>query len=158
MKLLFCERNLFMQRNIEDALTHMDIDFRCVSYVFNDPNRDDFYASRLRHFLSEDTYDAVLSVNAVPVIADVCHDMGISYLAWCYDACWEFSRTDIFYYPTTYIFHFDRRSCEDYKRCGYSNVFHMPFGRKLPQARSALCLRRTGGILSVFCLFSWFHV
>ena len=126
MKLLFCERNLFMQRDIEDALTRMGIDFRCVSYVFNDPNRDDFYASHLRHFLSEDTYDAVLSVNAVPVIADVCHDMGIPYLAWCYDACWEFSRTDIFYYPSTYIFHFDRRSCEDYKQCGYPNVFHMP--------------------------------
>lgn len=42
MKLLFCERNLFMQRDIEDALTRMGIDFRCVSYVFNDPNRDDF--------------------------------------------------------------------------------------------------------------------
>ena len=126
MKLLFCERNLFMQRDIEDALTHMGIDFRCVSYVFNDPNRDDFYASHLRHFLSEDTYDAVLSVNVAPVIADVCQDMGIPYLAWCYDACWEFSRTDIFYYPTTYIFHFDRRSCEDYKQCGYSNIFHMP--------------------------------
>ena len=53
MKLLFCERNLFMQRDIEDALTRMGIDFRCVSYVFNDPNRDDFYASHLRHFLSE---------------------------------------------------------------------------------------------------------
>ena len=130
MKLLFCERNLFMQRDIEDALTRMGIDFRCVSYVFNDPNPDDFYASHLRHFLSEDTYDAVLSVNAVPVIADVCHDMRIPYLAWCYDACWEFSRTDIFYYPSTYIFHFDRRSCEDSLRILLDFVTHPYFTKE----------------------------
>lgn len=126
MKLLFCERNLFMQKDIEEALTRMGIFFRCVSYVFENPDEDDFFAEHLRHFLTEDSYDAVLSVNLVPVIADVCHDMGIPYLAWCYDACWEFSRSDIFYYPTTYIFHFDRRSCEDYKQCGYPHVFHMP--------------------------------
>lgn len=126
MKLLFCERNLFMQRDIEEALIRMEIDFRCVSYVFENPDNDDFYYSHLQSFLTEDHYDAVLSVNLVPVIADVCHDMNIPYLAWCYDACWEFSRSDIFYYPTTYIFHFDRRSCEDYKQSGYPNVFHMP--------------------------------
>lgn len=126
MKLLFCERNLFMQKDVEDALSVMGISFRCVSYVFEDPNNDDFYATHLHNFLSEDSYDAVLSINLVPVIADVCHDMNIPYLAWCYDACWEFSREDIFFYPTTYIFHFDRRSCEDYIQCGYANVFYMP--------------------------------
>lgn len=99
MKLLFCERNLFMQKDIEEALKRMNIDFRCVSYVFEDPNHDDFYISHLRHFLSEDAYDGVLSVNVVPVIADVCHDMGIPYLTWCYDACWEFSRTAHFSLP-----------------------------------------------------------
>lgn len=126
MKLLFCERNLFMQRDIEEALSNMGIDFRCVSYIFSDPDQDEFFYSHLRSFLTEDRYDAVLSVNLVPVIADVCHEMGIPYLAWCYDACWEFSRSDIFYYPTTYIFHFDQRSCDDYKQCGYANVYHMP--------------------------------
>lgn len=126
MKILFCERNLFMQKDIEEAFTRMGIDFRCASYVFKNPDSDDFYCSHLRHFLREDIYDAVFSINLVPVIADVCHEMNIPYLAWCYDACWEFAREDIFFYPTTYIFHFDRRSCEDYKQCGYPNVFHMP--------------------------------
>ena len=69
MKLLFCERNLFMQRDIEEALTRMGIFFRCVSYVFENPDEDDFFAEHLRHFLTEDSYDAVLSVNLVPVIA-----------------------------------------------------------------------------------------
>ena len=118
MKILFCEYNLFMQRDVEEAFTRMRIDFRCDS--------DDFYCSHLRHFLTEDTYDAVFSVNLIPVIADVCHEMNIPYLAWCYDACWAFTREDIFFYPTTFIFHFDRRSCEDYRQSGYPNVFHMP--------------------------------
>lgn len=126
MKILFCEYNLFMQRDVEEAFTRMDIDFRWASYVFESPDSDDFYCSHLRRFLTEDVYDAVFSVNLVPVIADVCHEMGIPYLAWCYDACWAFAREDILFYPTTFIFHFDRRSCEDYIQCGYPNVFHMP--------------------------------
>lgn len=126
MKILFCEYNLYMQRDVEEAFTRMGIDFRCASYVFDNRDADDFYCSHLRHFLTEDVYDAVFSVNLIPVIADVCHEMGIPYLAWCYDACWAFTREDILFYPTTFIFHFDRRSCEDYKQCGYPHVFHVP--------------------------------
>lgn len=126
MKILFCEYNLFMQRDVEEAFTRMGIDFRCASYVFKNADSDDFYCTHLRRFLTEDTYDAVFSVNLIPVIADVCHEMSIPYLAWCYDACWAFTREDILFFPTTFIFHFDRRSCEDYRQCGYPNVFHMP--------------------------------
>lgn len=126
MKILFCERNLFMQKDIEEAFLRMGIEFRCASYVFESPDHDDYYCTHLRNFLTEDCYDAVFSVNLIPVVGDVCHEMDIPYLAWCYDACWEFAREDIFFYPTTYIFHFDRRSCEDYKQAGYPNVFHMP--------------------------------
>lgn len=126
MKILFCERNLFMQRDIEESFTRMGINFRCASYVFANPDSDDYYCTHLRRFLTEDSYDAVFSVNLAPVIADVCYEMNIPYIAWCYDACWEFAREDIFFYPTTYIFHFDRRSCEDYKQAGYPHVFHMP--------------------------------
>lgn len=126
MKILFCERNLFMQKDIEEALSRMGISFRCASYVFETPDHDDYYCTHLRNFLTEDCYDAVFSVNLIPVAADVCHEMNIPYIAWCYDACWEFSREDIFFYPTTYIFHFDKRSCEDYRQTGYPNVFHMP--------------------------------
>lgn len=126
MKILFCERNLYMQKDVEEAFSLMGIDFRCASYVFENPDVDDYYCTHLRQFLTEATYDAVFSINLVPVIADVCHDMNIPYIAWCYDACWEFSREDIFFYPTTHIFHFDRKSCEEYQQAGYPNVFHMP--------------------------------
>ena len=126
MKLLFCERNALMQHDMKEALTQLGIFYRCASYVFPNPDSDDYYCSHLRSFLNEDTYDAVFSFNFIPVIADVCHDMDLPYLCWTYDAGWEFQRTDALFYPTNYIFHFDKRACESYQKSGYRNIIHMP--------------------------------
>lgn len=126
MKLLFCQRNLLMQRDMEEALTHMNIFFRCASYIFTNTDSDDYYCSHLRSFLLEDNYDAVFSFNFIPLIADVCHEMSIPYIVWTYDAGWEFRRLDALFYPTNYLFHFDRRACRDYKEAGYSHISHMP--------------------------------
>ena len=76
MKLLFCQRNLLMQRDMEETFQRMGIFFRCASYVFSNTDSDDYFCSHLRHFLTEDCYDAVFSFNFIPLIADVCR-MGV---------------------------------------------------------------------------------
>ncbi len=144
MKLLFCERNMLMQRDMEDAFTQLGITFRCASYVFQNPDSDDYYCTHLRHFLTEDAYDAVFSINFIPVIADVCHEMELPYLCWNYDAGWEFHRTDALFYPTNYIFHFDKKACETYQKAGYRNIIHMPLAvntRRLDAMQSTAEIR-----------------
>ncbi|MCI5493792.1 MAG: DUF3880 domain-containing protein [Lachnospiraceae bacterium] len=144
MKLLFCERNMLMQRDMEDAFTQLGITFRCASYVFQNPDYDDYYCTHLRHFLTEDAYDAVFSINFIPVIADVCHEMELPYLCWNYDAGWEFHRTDALFYPTNYIFHFDKKACETYQKAGYRNIIHMPLAvntRRLDAMQSTAEIR-----------------
>ena len=144
MKLLFCERNMLMQRDMEDAFTQLGITFRCASYVFQNPDSDDYYCTHLRHFLTEDAYDAVFSINFIPVIADVCHEMELPYLCWNYDAGWEFHRTDALFYPTNYIFHFDKKACEIYRKAGYRNIIHMPLAvntRRLDAMQSTAEIR-----------------
>ena len=126
MKLLFCQRNLLMQRDMDEAFQRMGIFFRCASYVFSNTDHDDYFCSHLRSFLTEDRYDAVFSFNFIPLIADVCHDMDIPYISWCYDAGWEFKRLDALFYDTSYVFHFDKRACETYQAYGYPHIFHMP--------------------------------
>ncbi len=144
MKLLFCERNMLMQQDMEDAFTQLGITFRCASYVFQNPDSDDYYCTHLRHFLTEDAYDAVFSINFIPVIADVCHEMDLPYLCWNYDAGWEFHRTDALFYPTNYIFHFDKKACETYQKAGYRNIIHMPLAvntRRLDAMQSTAEIR-----------------
>ena len=144
MKLLFCERNMLMQQDMEDAFTQLGITFRCASYVFQNPDSDDYYCTHLRHFLTEDAYDAVFSINFIPVIADVCHEMELPYLCWNYDAGWEFHRTDALFYPTNYIFHFDKKACETYRKAGYRNIIHMPLAvntRRLDAMQSTAEIR-----------------
>ncbi len=126
MKLLFCERNALMQHDLKEALIQLGISYRCASYVFSNPDSDDYYCSHLSQFLKEDAYDAVFSFNFIPVIADVCYELDVPYIVWNYDAGWEFNRTDALFYPTNHIFHFDKKACEVYKQMGYSNIVHMP--------------------------------
>ncbi len=144
MKLLFCERNMLMQQDMEEAFTQLGITFRCASYIFQNPDSDDYYCTHLRHFLTEDAYDAVFSINFIPVIADVCHEMELPYLCWNYDAGWEFHRTDALFYPTNYIFHFDKKACETYQKAGYRNIIHMPLAvntRRLDAMQSTAEIR-----------------
>lgn len=111
---------------MEQALIRMQIGFRSASYIFTNTDSDDYYCSHLRNFLTEDNYDAVFSFNFIPIIADVCHEMHLPYIAWNYDAGWEFLREDALFYPTNYIFHFDKRACKDYISNGYKNIIPMP--------------------------------
>lgn len=126
MKILFCQRNLLMQYDMEDALNRLGIEYRCASYVFSNTDTDDRFCEHLRYFLKEDNYDAVFGFNFIPIIADVCHELSIPYISWTYDAGWEFSRRDALFYDTNYIFHFDGKACEEYKKSGFRHIYHMP--------------------------------
>lgn len=126
MKLLFIERNALMQQDMEYCLQQLNISYRIASYVFSDTDHDPYFTEHLRHFLTEDGYDAVFSFNFIPVIADVCYDRSMPYISWCYDAGWECHRKDAFNYPTNFIFHFDKKACEEYQKDGLNRVFYQP--------------------------------
>lgn len=126
MKLLFIERNALMQPDMESCLQQLNIFYRVASYVFYDTDHDPYFTEHLRHFLTEDGYDAVFSFNFIPVIADVCYDMSVPYISWGYDAGWECHRKDAFNYPTNFIFHFDKKACEEYQKNGFTRVFYQP--------------------------------
>ena len=126
MKLLFIERNALMQQDMESCLQQLNISYRVASYVFHDTDHDPYFTEHLQHFLTEDGYDAVFSFNFIPVIADVCYDRSVPYISWGYDAGWECHRKDAFNYPTNFIFHFDKKACEEYQKSGLNRVFYQP--------------------------------
>ncbi len=126
MKILFYDMGSYTYRDFLYYLEQAGHHCRTVYYHFPDKFEDEFFENRFAKYLSESSYDAVVSVNFFPLVAKLCKKHSIKYLSWCYDSPLEERLKDYFSYETNYIFLFDRIEVESYRAEGYSQVFHLP--------------------------------
>jgi len=127
MKLLVFEWGAYTQPDINACFDKYHIKYRVVSYHFINKNEDSFFSCRFPKFLAEDHYDAVFSVNYFPLVAQVCMDHNIKYLSWSYDNPLDVpSIEDTLGFSTNYVFLFDKKQVESYRKKGFSNIFHLP--------------------------------
>lgn len=126
MNILFYDMGSYTYQDTLHYLKQLGHTCKTVYYHFPDKFHDDFFCDRFEKQLQSDSYDAVISVNFFPLVADLCHAHQIPYLAWCYDSPLEEKLEDYFSYDTNRIFLFDRIETEHYQRLGYSHVQHLP--------------------------------
>ncbi len=127
MKILLYDMGAFTQNDIMSTLDKMDIAYENVLYKLNDIQKDPYFEKRIKEILKEGSFDAVFSVNFFPLIAKICNDMSIKYIAWSYDS--PLRKKDLeetMGLACNYIFMFDREECKKWNRKGFQNVFHMP--------------------------------
>lgn len=127
MKLLIFEWGAYTQPDINACFDRCHIDYRIVSYHFENKNEDAFFSHRFPAFLKEDAYDAVFSVNYFPLVAEACYQNRIKYLSWSYDN--PLNVPDIeatLGLPTNYVFLFDKIQVNSYAKKGFRNVYHLP--------------------------------
>lgn len=126
MNILFYDMGSYTYRDFLYYLEKAGHHCKTVYYHFPDKFADDFFVHRFTKYLTEGTYDAVVSVNFFPLVAQICHKHRIKYLSWCYDSPLEDRLKEFFSYETNYIFLFDRIEVEGYRREDYTRVFHLP--------------------------------
>ena len=127
MKLLICEWNAYMQEDFEMTLKKHRIPFRGVSYCFDNLYEDAYFEDKFPRFIHEDQYDAVFTFNYFPVLAKVCHQENILYIAWCYDNPLDIRNVkDTLGLSTNRVFFFDRAQYLGYKNMGFDTVYHLP--------------------------------
>lgn len=126
MKILFYDMGSYTYRDFLYYLEKAGHHCKTVYYHFPDKFEDDFFVHRFSRYLTEDTYDVVVSVNFFPLVAQLCHQYHVKYLSWCYDSPMEERLKEYFLYETNYIFLFDRIETEQYRAEGYTQVFHLP--------------------------------
>ena len=127
MRLLLYDMGAYTQHDIMETLDCMGIAYKNILYKLKDVSRDAYFEKRVKELLAQDSYDAVLSVNYYPVLAEICHEKELLYLSWSYDS--PLSNEKIkktLWYKTNYAFFFDRAECVKYWRKGYGNVYHLP--------------------------------
>lgn len=126
MKILFYDMGSYTYQDFLYYLEKAGHKCKTVYYRFPDRFEDDFFVHRFSQYLSEGSYDVVISVNFFPLVAQLCHKYHIKYLSWCYDSPLEERLKDYFSYETNYIFLFDRIEVAQYQAEGYTQVFHLP--------------------------------
>lgn len=127
MKLLIFEWGAYTQPDINACFDKYHIDYRIVSYHFDNKNEDAFFSHHFVKFLKEDTYDAVFSVNYFPLVAQACMEHNIKYLSWSYDNPLNVQNIEeTLGFSTNYVFLFDKKQVERYLKKGFKNVYHLP--------------------------------
>ncbi|MDE7224057.1 MAG: glycosyltransferase [Acetatifactor sp.] len=126
MNILFYDMGSYTYQDFLYYLEKAGHHCKTVYYHFPDKFEDEFFVHRFSGYLTEASYDVVVSVNFFPLVAQLCHQHHIKYLSWCYDSPLEERLKEYFAYETNYIFLFDRIEVAQYQAEGYTQIFHLP--------------------------------
>lgn len=110
---------------MERALHRLNIDYDTFFYQMNDWESDDRFAEQLEKRISQQAYDAVISINFNPVISDVCQNHKLPYRAWVYDSPIHIRNVQALKNSYTKVYFFDRGQAEEYQRQGI-NAGYLP--------------------------------
>lgn len=127
MNILIYEWNGYCYSEIKQVFHDYGISFDTLYYDLPNVFLNDEFCSVCEKKLREQAFDAVFSFNYFPLVARCCYKQNIKYISWSYDSPLGFDNTEeTLYYPTNYIFFFDRHQTEYYRKSGYDNIYHMP--------------------------------
>ncbi len=132
MKILVVNPYSYIHSDIMESLTDMygAGNVRELTYLFKgkDVYSNEEFASLFEQKFSAQQYDLVFSTNFYPIIATVCHDHKVPYIAWTYDTPMNVLPCEQMKYETNFIFLFDRIEVQKYQKRGYDRFWHMPLG------------------------------
>lgn len=126
MKLLIYDMGSYTVQDLIYYLKNAGHSCRLVVYHFADKFTDPFFVKRFAQHLEEESYQAVISINFFPLVAQICKEYYIPYISWCYDSPIEEQLIPYFSYETNFIYLFDRIEVSQYQEMGYSNIYHLP--------------------------------
>lgn len=130
MLILTVDAGSYIHVDLLQKLKEMGFHFNNMRYQFEKNNWDlkydnDEFEALFRKEL-ETSYDCVITTNFYPIIARICHEKGIKYLAWSYDSPMNLPSTKEMEHSTNYIFLFDKAEAQKYRDMGFDNVYHLP--------------------------------
>jgi len=129
MNLLIYQWNSYFQYDIYEICQEKNISFNSFEWKFENKNYDDEFKSWFYKSVNIKKYDALFSVNYYPVLAQVCKEKRIKYIAWCYDNPLNVENIqETLEYETNYVFVFDRVQYARYRTNGFQTVFYQPLG------------------------------
>ncbi|MBR1930088.1 MAG: glycosyltransferase [Lachnospiraceae bacterium] len=129
MKFLIYQWKDYLHNDLYDICKHYGIAYDFFEWNFENKNVDEAFMNWFPTNVSLKGYSALVSINYFPLLAEVAHEAGVKYIAWCYDNPLNVRQIeDTLGYPTNYVFLFDKVQYSNYKNKGFDTVYHMPLG------------------------------
>lgn len=129
MRLLIYVWNDYLNYDIREICARKGIGFTCIQWQFQNRAYDEDFIRWFDREIDNKQFDALISVNYFPVLAEVCNKNKLKYIAWCYDNPLNVRNIEkTLAYETNYVFVFDRIQRNKYVSLGFSTVYHMPLG------------------------------
>ena len=126
MNILFYDMGSFTYKDLQFHLSKAGHHYKLMMYRFQNTYEDAFFSDRFKQELALASYDIVFSINFFPLIAKLCHEIGIPYLSWAYDSPLAERAYSYLDYETNYVCFFDRAEVLRYRNMGHTRVFHLP--------------------------------
>lgn len=126
MNILLHDFGSYIQPDLIAYLTEMG--HHCKNLVYPRPNPviDDYFEKYVTVHLKSGAYDCVMSTTFHPLLAKICYQHNIKYLAWSYDSPIPKDYMEYYAYPTSYVFLFDGMEVDEFHSMGFHNVYHLP--------------------------------
>lgn len=126
MNILLHDFGSYIQPDLIAYLTEMGHHCKNLVYPRPNPAADDYFEKYVTAHLKTDAYDCVMSTNFHPLLAKICYQHNIKYLAWSYDSPISKDHMEYYAHPTSYVFLFDGAEVEEFHSMGFHNVYHLP--------------------------------
>lgn len=126
MKLLLCEWEAYMQEDLDPALVRLGIEIQRIGYCFANIYEDEYFVKKVGDIIDQGGYDGVMTMNYYPVLAVLCHEKELPYIAWVYDSPFNVNEPErTLGLPTNHVFFFDRSEAMKYQCRGFDTVRHL---------------------------------
>lgn len=126
MKILFCQWGSICELDMEAGMKEAGIHVEILSGKIKSVDYDKEYLSRLSDRMMETSYDAVFSVNFMPIISRVCNVFHVPYISWTVDSPLFQLYSETVAYSCNRIFLFDEVLYQEFVHRNPEHIYYLP--------------------------------
>lgn len=136
MNILLYDMSSFTQNDLIYYLRQAGHKCKNIIYKFKNIYHDPYFVRYFSSCLQNTHFDCVISTNFFPLVAQVCYENNIKYLAWSYDSPIARHHLEYYNYPTNYIFLFDKEEVFYFRGLGLERFYHLPLAVNLKRLQN----------------------
>lgn len=126
MKILIPDWKFFGRTDIKQTLELMGNNVIFYPETPKNYRQDPRFRSELRKFIKTERIDLIFSMNYYPILSNVCNDVQLPYVSWCYDSPLVLTYSKTIFHECNYIFIFDSQMVESLRNLGVKHVYYLP--------------------------------
>lgn len=124
MKILYLEWPCYCGEDVKIYFNRNGHEFYEFAHEDYGKRISDSFLSESGDLIKNNNFDLAFSFNYFPILAEACHEHGLTYVSVVFDSPYSKLYSNTAFYDTNYIFHFDSFEVEALRGLGVKNIYH----------------------------------